>query len=219
MGGIDAYTYIEHHAVFASAQTGNMIVFAVKMFDGGIKRAWVNIPVWVGFAIGCLTAQVLIVQYKTVLKNKQFHILTMLITVLALLFCAVLQSTIGSLPLIFILGWLSGYELTTFRDVSGTTVNNGIMTGNTKNLMLAVYQWLFQRSLQARHKCFVTGLIMLTFIFGAYGSALLCTTFNSKFVLWIAALLNAAGLVSVLVAKPEESAIRVKSERKQLKSE
>lgn len=214
MGGIDAYTYIEHSAVFASAQTGNMIVFAVKMFNGGIKQAWVNIPVWIGFAAGCFVAQLLIARYKPTLKNKQFYILTMLVTVLVLSICAVLQNTIGFLLLIFMLGWLSGYELTTFRSVGDNTVNNGIMTGNTKNLMLAVYQWLFQHNLQARDKCLVTSLILLTFVAGAYGSALLCTNVDSVVVLWIATILNAAGLIGVLSTKKIEIDVPVKAEGK-----
>lgn len=217
MGGIDAYTYIEHDAVFASAQTGNMVVFAVKMFNGGINQAWGNIPVWIGFAFGCFTAQGLITHLKSNLTSKQYYTLAMFMTTAVLLVCAILQSTMNSLLLILILGWLSGYELTTFRKVGDQSVNNGIMTGNTKNLMVTAYQALIEHDQDARHKSFVITLILLTFIAGAYSSALLCTTIATILPLWLAASLNILGLVSVLVTAPNQKVTEIKRNKKAIR--
>src|SRR5699024_8074363 len=43
----------------------------------------------------------------------------------------------------FLLGLLSGFELTVFRKISKTTINNGIMTGNTKNMMNHLFNVIF----------------------------------------------------------------------------
>lgn len=201
MGAIDAYTYIAHDAVFASAQTGNMIVFAVKLFDGGISRAWVNIPVWLGFALGCLMAQSMLTALNERPTMRERYSRLMLLVVAILLVVAVGQNWFNPYVLIVILGWLSGYELTTFRQVKGSAINNGIMTGNTKNLMTALYLWLYGHDQKAKHRFVWTGLIMLMFIFGAYISAMICTWVSAKLILWLCLAINALGLIGIWLSK------------------
>nr|WP_281349258.1 YoaK family protein [Secundilactobacillus folii] len=197
MGAIDAYTYIAHDETFASAQTGNMIVFAVKFAQGGIGKAWVNIPIWVGFALGCFVAQATLSWLDSRQTLGRRYLWLMSIVVATMLLAAVGQIWFSELVLIFILGWLSGYELTSFRQLKGTTVNNGIMTGNTKNLMVGLYRWLIDHEEGSRTKFIWLAVTLLTFIVGAGGSAVLCTMSNPDSVMWIIFALNAVGLLGV----------------------
>ncbi|EEI21047.1 hypothetical protein HMPREF0497_0115 [Lentilactobacillus buchneri ATCC 11577] len=43
-------------------------------------------------------------------------------------------TSINELNMLFTLGLFSGYELTVFNKIGGTSVNNAIMTGNLKKL-------------------------------------------------------------------------------------
>lgn len=201
MGAIDAYTYIAHDETFASAQTGNMIVFAVKFAQGGITKAWVNIPIWLGFALGCFIAQATLSwldSHKTLAKR---YLWLMSIVVVTMAVAAIAQMWLSELVLIFILGWLSGYELTSFREVKDTTVNNGIMTGNTKNLMVGLYHWLVDHDAGGRAKFIWLGATLITFVIGASGSAVLCTMANPDSVMWIVLVLNAVGLLAVYLTR------------------
>lgn len=57
MGMIDAYTFSHFDGTFASAQTGNLIIFGISFVKDGIGRASVHIPVFLGFLFGAMFAQ------------------------------------------------------------------------------------------------------------------------------------------------------------------
>ena len=200
MGAIDAYTYIAHDETFASAQTGNLIVFAVKFARGGFSQAWVCLPIWIGFALGCFVAQAALSWLNHKRNLQQRYLWLMGIVVLTLFVAALGQNWFSELVLIFILGWLSGYELTSFREVKETTVNNGIMTGNTKNIMVALYHWLVEHDRSERSKCLWIAATLLTFVLSASLSAVVCVQLSPNLVLWAVLALNAAGLLVIYLA-------------------
>lgn len=200
MGAVDAYTYIAHDETFASAQTGNLIVFAVKFARGGFSQAWVCLPIWLGFALGCFVAQAALswLNHKRYLGQRYLWLMS--IVVVTLLIATLGQAWLSEMVLIFILGWLSGYELTSFREVKDTTVNNGIMTGNTKNMVVAMYHWLIDHNLAARFKCLWLAATLITFILGASVSAVVCLKIGADVVMWAVLLLNAAGLLVIYMS-------------------
>lgn len=197
MGAIDAYTYIAHDETFASAQTGNLIVFAVKFARGGFSQAWVCLPIWVGFVLGCFVAQAALSWLNNKRHLEQRYLWLMSVVVVTLFIVTLGQAWLSEMVLIFILGWLSGYELTSFREVKDTTVNNGIMTGNTKNMVVAFYHWLVEHDPAARSKCLWLAATLITFVLGACVSALTCLRINAQMVMWAVLLLNALGLAVI----------------------
>lgn len=197
MGAVDAYTYIAHNETFASAQTGNLVVFAVKFARGGFGQAWVCLPIWFGFALGCFVAQAALSWLNNKRDLRQRYLWLMSIVVVTLLITALGQKWFSELVLIFILGWLSGYELTSFREVKNTTVNNGIMTGNTKNMMVALYHWLVGHDQVSRSKCLWLLATLATFVVGASLSAMICMKMSSDIIMWAVLVLNAAGLLTI----------------------
>ncbi|GAX06041.1 hypothetical protein IWT25_01366 [Secundilactobacillus pentosiphilus] len=197
MGAVDAYTYIAHNETFASAQTGNLIVFAVKFAHGGFSEAWVCLPIWIGFALGCFVAQAALSWLNHKPNLRQRYLRLMGIVVFTLLVVTLGQEWFGELVMIFILGWLAGYELTSFREVKDTTVNNGIMTGNTKNMMVALYHWLIDHDRADRSKFLWLAATMAMFVAGAGLSAMVCIKISSNLVLWAVLGINAAGLLVI----------------------
>lgn len=193
MGMIDADTFLNHGAVFVSAQTGNLVVFVVKFVEHGWQAAWVNVPVWIGYFLGCFLAQGMSERLGQNNKRRQMRWL-MLADVLAYVALASLQTTISTMWLIFCLGIVAGYELTVFRQVGGIGINNGIMTGNTKNLATATYQAWVNGDKVARNKQRRIAMVLVTFIIGcAVGARLAALT--ALGVLWIA-----TGLKLILLA-------------------
>ncbi|AYM02083.1 YoaK family protein [Levilactobacillus yiduensis] len=188
MGMIDADTFLNHGAVFVSAQTGNMVVFVVKLAEHGWGAAWVNVPVWIGYFLGCFLAQGLSEHLGQGNKRRQMRWL-MLLDVGAYTVLASLQTAIPTLWLIFGLGIVAGYELTVFRQVGGIGINNGIMTGNTKNLATATYRAWFDGDRVARSKQRRIAIVLATFILGCGVGARLATL-TPLGVLWIATALK-----------------------------
>lgn len=183
MGMIDAETFLDHGAVFVSAQTGNMVVFAVKLIEHGWSAAWVNVPVWIGYFMGAFIAQGLSEHYTQDQGPKRLLSL-MAIDVVVYVVLSSTQHVLPSMWLIFFLGIVAGYELTIFRQVGGIAINNGIMTGNSKNLATASYQAWIKHDKVAQKKQGRIALVVVTFLLGCgFGAELAYMTTTG--VLWI----------------------------------
>lgn len=163
MGFIDAFTFITQDGLFASAQTGNMVVLAAKLFEGNPIEAFVHLASFVGFSVGAFMAQGVIERFKEYGWRKYRSYL--LLQVIFLFIIAIIQQHVGASVIGFLLGLLAGYELTVFRKIKSTSINNGIMTGNTKNLMNNLYLAIFKKDKEALHTFFTlllgVGIFML----------------------------------------------------------
>ena len=183
MGFLDAFTFVKYDGTFVSAQTGNMVTMSVKLFSGNFTGAASHLIVLGGYALGAFIGEALIEKLMTKELYRSRLILlfqTLLIGVLALS-----QNNLPGSLMIFSLGLLAGYEITVFRTFYQTTVNNGIMTGNTKNTMNNLYKTIFNKDKKAQADFFHLLTVILVFIIGA-GSGALILKMNGQLVLWIA---------------------------------
>lgn len=181
MGFIDAYTFLVQDEVFASAQTGNFVSMSAKLFSGEWREALGHIWVIAGFAVGAIAGEAMLDHYKAkgVAKYRYFLFFQSVL----LLLPAIFEELMNDLVILVFLGLLAGYALTTFRNVNQTMVNNGIMTGNLKNLMGYFYQMLFQKDKQAKLHLFNLATTILIFMLGV-GGGTLTILFNAGYHLW-----------------------------------
>ncbi|GAB3056640.1 YoaK family protein [Salinicoccus sesuvii] len=187
MGFIDAYTFLQQDEVFVSAQTGNLISLSAKLFSGEWRETSSHIWSFVGFAIGAFVGEAVLDRYqKKGMKRYSYYLLIQTILLLAL---ALFQQRIIGGVMLFSLGLLAGYELTIFRKFRGTAVNNGIMTGNTKNLMGHLYQLILKRDSAAKTHLTNLSAIILIFVLGA-GVGTLTIQFYTVYHLWGAFLIS-----------------------------
>jgi uncharacterized membrane protein YoaK (UPF0700 family) len=187
MGFIDAYTFLQHNETFASAQTGNLVSLSVKLFTGQWMEALSHAWVFGGFVLGAFAGEALMERYQGIsVKRYRYYLLiqTILIFILALF-----QQEITGAIVLFSLGTLAGYELTIFRKFRETTVNNGIMTGNVKNLMRHLYLILFRKDSKAKSHFLDLVATVLIFLLGA-GAGALVIQYNPNFVLWAAFIIS-----------------------------
>lgn len=56
-GDLDAYTYITRDGVFATAQTGNTVLFAVRAASPEYDGVFQNVPPFLAFIAGVLVAE------------------------------------------------------------------------------------------------------------------------------------------------------------------
>ena len=70
-GGLqDAYTYLARGEVFANAQTGNIVLMSVRLFEGAWAQALRYLVPLTAFFLGVLAAELLHLRYK---KMERFH--------------------------------------------------------------------------------------------------------------------------------------------------
>ncbi|WP_057981648.1 YoaK family protein [Lederbergia galactosidilytica] len=187
MGFIDAYTFIIRDGVFASAQTGNMVVLVAKLFGGHFWEAMIHVSAFIGFALGAFFGQAIIEHFKE--HDWKKYRIYLLIQAIFLLFIALIQQHIGPSLIGFLLGLLAGYELTIFRKIKSTNMNNGIMTGNTKNLMNNLYLAIFNKDSEAL-QTFYTLLSGIGIFMLGVGAGTLVLYFGAIWNLWCAFLIT-----------------------------
>lgn len=203
MGFIDAYTYMKHDGVFVSAQTGNIIVFSAKLFSGAWHEAAKHITVFAGFAAGAFIGEAIIEKAEG--DSLRRYRVFLISQGALLLLLAAFQDSIGNPVMVFALGLLAGYELSIFRKVGNTTINNGIMTGNTKNMMNKLYRAIADRDREARREFFNLLAGLVTFIFGV-GAGALVVGLDATLILWFAFLFNILLFAWLIVAGRKEKA-------------
>ncbi|WP_025783954.1 YoaK family protein [Sporosarcina sp. D27] len=183
MGFIDAYTFMQLDHVFVSAQTGNMVTFGVKLFTGHPYDALANMVAFFGFMCGAFLGEVLLARLR--LPGLRRYRLFLYVQALLLLVLALFQTSLELSVMVFVLGLLSGYALTTFRKIGSTPVNNGIMTGNARNMMNSLYLILFEKDEQAKKDMLHLFTGIITFVAGVGASASV-SGWDPMAILWIA---------------------------------
>lgn len=182
MGYIDAYTFIAQNGVFASPQTGNIIALVARIFSGEWEQALIHMFVFLGFIIGAFIGQAMIEHMKD--YGWKSYRVYLFYQVVLLLFVALMQQLVGHFLIGFLLGLLAGYELTIFRKIHGTTINNGVMTGNAKNLMNNLYNAIFDKNLEARREFFILLSAIGIFILGVGAGTLVLRFLGPLYNLW-----------------------------------
>lgn len=183
MGFIDAYTFTGLNHVFVSAQTGNMVTFGVKLFTGSPYEAIDNVLSFAGFLGGAFLGEILLARFTA--GGLQKYRLFLYVQALLLLLLAIFQHSISVALEVTVLGMLAGYALTTFRKIGSTAVNNGIMTGNARNMMGHLYKIVFEKDLKARRDFLHLAIGILTFTVGV-GAGASAVVYTPSLVLWIA---------------------------------
>lgn len=199
MGFIDAYTFLVQDEVFASAQTGNFVSMSAKLFSGEWHEALDHVWVIAGFAAGALVGEAMLDRYKEKGFAKYRYFLLFQSSLLLLL--AIFEKLVDDLVILISLGLLAGYVLTTFRNVNQTTVNNGIMTGNLKNLMGYFYQMLFLKDAEAKLHLFNLATTILIFVLGV-GAGTLTILLNASYHLWGAFFISFTAFVWTMLSPP-----------------
>lgn len=170
MGAIDAYTFQNFDGSFVSAQTGNLVVFAYELASKGWQVAYIRVPVLVGFLLGAFISQAC--KHLKLRTSRRFSAFLLLSLVFLGLLYAAMFTAINNLTMLFSLGLFSGYELTVFNKIGGTSVNNGIMTGNLKNFANNVYEAVFSQDhdalIKAGHFLSGIGMFVLGIMFSTY---------------------------------------------------
>lgn len=187
MGMIDAFTFIHFAGSFATAQTGNIVTFGVAVAQGKYQDALIHVPVFMGFLFGAIVAQLLKNYFSNYDKRRQFQIYLLISAIFATI--TFLGYPFGYMIFLFMLGMFSSYELTMFSEMGGHQVNNGIMTGNIKNLGNNLANYLFKGNKDAGKKAFWYSTGLLAFVLGILIGGILIQPLV-QYVLLVVAVVN-----------------------------
>lgn len=186
-GAMDAYTYI-HYDVFASAQTGNVILAIIQGFDGEWSSVWKKI-----LSIMCFFTGILLAKYAIdFFKKKQIHYWRLFI----LYFEALVFLVVG-LPLVnshstfvtVLIAFTAAVQWVAFDKIDGKTYTSLFTTGNIKGLAVNFYEYLKTRETQDKENFLHFFRVVFSFVLGAILSIYSYHLLNGKAVMLIAAIL------------------------------
>ena len=163
-GFMDAYSYINRGKVFANAETGNIILMALKVCEGKFFEA-VNylIPI-VSFAVGVGICE--IIKYR---KERINMIHWRQILVMFEIFAFIV---VGFLPQEMnrvansIISMISGIQFATFPKIRGTAMATTMCTGNLKTGTQNMYRGIKTGDKSAIEKGLYYYVCILVFILG-----------------------------------------------------
>ena len=200
-GGLqDAYTYLARGEVFANAQTGNIVLMSVRLFEGAWTQAIRYLVPLSAFFLGVLAAELMHLRYK---KMERFHWRQ-----LVLLGEIVLLAAVGFFPQSWnllansVVSFSCAMQVQAFRKVDGYAFASTMCIGNLRSGTESLCAWWKYGAPQARKKAGrYFGVIALFGVGAGAGGALL--PYLGLGTIWISCALLTAAFVVMFVREEQ----------------
>jgi uncharacterized membrane protein YoaK (UPF0700 family) len=160
-GFLDAYTYVTRDGVFATAQTGNTVLFAVRAASTKYGAAIQNVPPFLAFIAGVLTAEYI----KD--KHKMHRRAVLLLECVILFIVGWLPGSVPNMIVTMSIAFVSSLQIATFNKLENWSYNSTITTGNLRTASSAFYGAFVEHDSDSMRKFKGFSAIILSFIFGA----------------------------------------------------
>lgn len=181
-GFLDAYTYLCRGGVFANAQTGNIVLLAVRASEGRWQEAAAYLAPILAFALGVLVAEGIRTCHQ---GQGQFHWRhTVLAVEIAALIAASLVPTGAWDGVVNVtVSFVCALQVEAFRKVRGYPFASTMCTGNLRSGTDALYHGAMthDRTLLRRGGCYFG--VIGCFLAGAALSGVLTSRFSQHAVL------------------------------------
>lgn len=143
-GYLDAFTYLGHGHVFASAMTGNLVLLGVSAAALDAKALTYVLPV-LAYVAGVILANVMMRKRVRRALFGQPHVVTLLLELVVLFSVAFGPFRLADNVLVPVITISTSMQNTSFRNIGTRTYNSVIMTGNLQNFanLLAAGTWPF----------------------------------------------------------------------------
>ncbi len=176
IGGFqNVYTYLNCGKIFANLQTGNMMWMAVALAEKDILGAARYLIPLGSFCLGCVIGSLVDTKCK---YNFKMHwrtivlIIKMIITIIASLLAALITFN-------------SALSLQGFKNVCNRSLPAMMMIGNLRKAVDHLTKYSINHDKEDLKEGMLIWMLLFTFIFGAYISAILSDYFMNKTILFI----------------------------------
>lgn len=190
-GFLDAYTYLCRGHVFANAQTGNIVLFGMRLAQGNISEAMRYLISIVAFAAGIVVAELVRALFWQ-LRRLHWRQIVVAFEIAVLVLAAFLPASPWSNSLVNIMvSFVCALQVQTFRKLNGSFFATTMCTGNLRSATEFLYQAArkHDRALARRGLSYLC--VILFFVLGAMLGAA-ATSLLGIHAMLIAALILAA---------------------------
>jgi Predicted membrane protein len=197
VGILDAYSTIQNEGTIMSAQTGNLVNLAVKLATGHFSGLANHFALLIGFALGCILSVFILRLFKTK-KNRQMILWTVFSIFIWLI--ALFGSHFSEVMSIIALSFSAGMALSFFRELRSSNLNNGIMTGNLKNMYGALVDVVVYKEVQKLPEAMNLLTVIIIFFVGSLVGGLVSNV-SMTAILFVAAVICLLPYIQFFVKK------------------
>lgn len=184
-GLMDAYSYIQRDHVFANAQTGNILLFGVKLSEGNFSGAMQYFLPVIAFIIGIAAAEFVRMRERSFLHWRQVSV----ITEAAILAVVAFFPLSLNLPANALISFACGIQVESFRKIRGNSAATTMCIGNMRSGTQHLCQFFRDRDREHLMSAALYYGIILCFVFGAVIGNMLINIWHEKAILCSSALL------------------------------
>lgn len=183
-GFLDAYTFISRDGVFANAQTGNMVLFAVKIANKEWEASFLHIPPILAFIAGVIVSEIVkIERVRDVIYSYRRSIL--ILECMILMIVGMLPPAVPNIVVTVCIAFVSSLQISTFNKIEKWAYNSTMTTGNLRTATQAAYAVFIEKKREARQQFKDFTTIIFSFLFGALAGTF-STTYIGNTSIWIA---------------------------------
>lgn len=195
-GFLDAYTYLFHGQVFASMQSGNVILLGINLAKANFSMVLNYLFPIILFLFGIGMTNGL----KHYFSNHSILAWQNIAVFIEAVGIFILGSFSDNLPSVLFNGGLSFFaaiQFATYRKLAGMNYATTMTTGNLRSLADYLYQRIFRRDKSMDFKIKYTAMVIAGFFFGAFASAVFGNLFHNR-AIWMVSILLIAVFVITL---------------------
>ena len=186
-GGLqDVYTYLYRGKVFANAQTGNIVLMAVKLFAGKWSEALRYLIPLCAFALGIFVAEFIRLKLKR-MQWLHWRQLVVLFEILMLFVVGFLPQELNLLANSLV-SFSCAMQVQSFRKVNGYAFASTMCIGNLRSGTESLSIYLRDKRPEALRKALHYYGIICVFALGA-GAGGICSLHIGLRAIWISSLL------------------------------
>lgn len=177
-GFLDAYTYILHGGVFANAQTGNVVLLGIHLFQGNLMKVLLYLLPIIAFSLGILTSEFFRRKQK-ILRIIPWRRSIILFEAIILLGIYFLPDSLPNVIINAIISYVAALQMNSFRRVLDLPYATTMVTGNLRSSMELVSRYLFDRDKEGLEKALRYFTVIFCFFCGA-GIGAICSQYFDK---------------------------------------
>ena len=187
-GGLqDVYTYLYRGKVFANAQTGNIVLMAVKLFAGEWGETLRYLMPLCAFALGIFVAEFIRLKLKR-MQWLHWRQLVVLFEILLLFVVGFLPQELNLLANSLV-SFSCAMQVQSFRKVHGNAYASTMCIGNMRSGMQYLYTGLHTKDRAVLRRAMQYFAVIALFAVGAAAGSLLTIHFGNRVIWFCCALL------------------------------
>ena len=193
-GFMDAYSYIQRDKVFANAQTGNILLFGIKLSEGDLSGALQYFLPVLAFVLGIAAAEFVRMKGQHLLHWRQISVISEAVILTAVAFIPLTHNIIAN----SLISFACGIQVESFRKIRGNSIATTMCIGNIRSGTQHLCQYMHSRDKEHLVSaalyygiigCFVMGAVIGNFFIGIWheksiicSSVLLVVSFVFMFI-------------------------------------